>query len=161
MPPHRLFATRALVLLTALVGIPLWAASARGNDSGAPPATRARSTWDSVYTAAQAARGQVAYAQTCARCHKETMAGGDEAPALTGSGFMSGWNGLTLDELHDRIRTTMPTDTPGVFSRPQVTDVVAYMLRFNGFPAGLVELTHENEALKDIRFVATRPSEIP
>lgn len=159
--PRKLFVSRALVLLTALVRIPLWAASARDHASGAASATGARSTWDSVYTAAQAARGQVAYAQTCARCHKETMAGGDEAPALTGSAFMSGWNGLTLDELHERIRTTMPTDTPGVFPRPQITDVVAYMLRFNGFPAGLVELTHENEALKDIQFVATKPSEAP
>ena len=70
---------------------------------------------------------------------------------------MSAWNGLTLHELHDRIRTTMPTDTVGVYSKQQVTDVIAYMLRFNGFPAGAQELMHELDALKGIKFVASKP----
>ncbi|MBL0171033.1 MAG: cytochrome c [Gemmatimonadaceae bacterium] len=144
-------------LFAALVVVPALASGARGTTPRVPSRTRDRSTWDSVFTAEQAARGQTSYNQTCARCHRETLAGGDEAPALTGSAFMSSWNGQTLDELHERVRTSMPTDTPGVYARPMITDVIAFMLRFNGFPAGAVELTHENEALKGIRFVAAKP----
>ncbi len=149
--------TRALIVLIAIVLVPAIAGGARFNRSPESAQGHDRSTWDSVYTVEQATRGQTAYNQTCARCHKETLTGGDEAPALTGSAFMSGWNGQSLEELHERVRTTMPTDTPGVYGRQQTTDVIAHMLRFNGFPAGQLELTHENDALKGIRFVATKP----
>jgi mono/diheme cytochrome c family protein len=156
MHKRRTLGGRVLWLLAVLVGAPTWAAArSRVDDARSPRADR--TTWDSVFTSDQATRGQTAYNQTCARCHRETLAGGDEAPALTGSAFMSNWNGVKLEDLHDRIRTTMPTDTPGVYSRAQVTDVLAYMLKFNGFPAGNAELTHENEALKGIRFVAAKP----
>lgn len=152
-----LAARRALALLAALVVIPAMAGGARFGGTRESNAVRDRTTWDSVFTVEQAARGQASYNQSCARCHRETLAGGDEAPALTGSAFMSSWNGQTLDELHERVRTSMPTDTPGVYARPMVTDVIAYVLRVNGFPAGSVDLTHENDALKGVRFVATKP----
>lgn len=152
-------ARRATGLLGALIVLPLWAGLA------ATPAMQAtagerhhdRTTWDSVFSAAQAGRGETTYKQLCARCHMETLAGGDEAGELTGSAFMSSWNGQTLAALHERIRTSMPTDTPGVYSSQQVTDVIAYLLHFNGFPPGAVELTHTNDALQNIRFVTTPP----
>lgn len=155
---RRFARVRAVLVLSALVTIPALASGA-GDARGAAEGSRAveRSTWDSVFTAEQADRGQAAYKQACGRCHSEALTGGDEAPALTGSAFMSSWNGQTLDDLHERIRTTMPTDTPGVYSRQQVTDVIAHVLRVNGFPAGAQELTHELDALKGIRFVASKP----
>jgi S-disulfanyl-L-cysteine oxidoreductase SoxD len=143
-------------LLLIVVGAPLLAAFAH-RTSGIDVEARDRTTWDSVYTAAQADRGQGAYTRQCARCHGAALSGGDEAPALTGSAFMSAWNGLTLEALHERIRTTMPTDTPGVYPKAQVTDVLAFLLRFNGFPAGSTELTHETDALTTVRFQAARP----
>ena len=85
------------------------------------------------------------------------MSGKDEAPALTGSSFMGGWNGLTLFELHDRVRTTMPTDTPGTYSRQDIADVIAYMLKFNQFPAGKSELPTTDEELKGITFISAKP----
>lgn len=118
---------------------------------------RARTTWDSVYSVDQAARGETTYARTCSRCHKAALGGADEAPALTGSAFMGSWNGQTLHDLHDRVRTTMPTDTPGTYSRQDIADVIAYMLKFNQFPAGMVELPVGDEELKSITFVSTKP----
>ncbi len=159
--PHGLAARglRAASLLGALIVMPLWAGVAATPSAGTTPHGRQdeRTTWDSVFSAAQAGRGETTYKQLCARCHMETLAGGDEAGELTGSAFMSSWNGQSLADLHERIRTTMPTDTPGVYSSQQVTDVIAYMLRFNGFPSGSVELTHANDALKSIRFVTAKP----
>jgi len=139
--------------------MPLWAglAATPGRISTPHRTPTDRTTWDSVFSAAQAGRGETTYKQLCARCHMETLAGGDEAGELTGSAFMSSWNGQTLADLHERIRTSMPTDTPGVYTSQQVTDVVAYMLRFNGFPAGSIELTHTNDALKSIRFETAKP----
>lgn len=117
-----------------------------------------RTVWDSVYTTAQAERGQQAYAKECARCHAAELTGADAAPALTGSAFTSAWNGQLLDALHERIQTAMPTDTPGVYSKAMVTDVIAFVLKYNGFPAGSAELTHENGALHGVRFVVPKPS---
>jgi len=159
--PHGLSARglRAAGLLGALIVMPLWAGVAATPSAGTAPHGRQdeRTTWDSVFSAAQAGRGETTYKQLCARCHMETLAGGDETGELTGSAFMSSWNGQSLADLHERIRTTMPTDTPGVYSSQQVTDVIAYMLRFNGFPSGSVELTHANDVLKSIRFVTAKP----
>lgn len=146
-------------MLGVFLVMPLWAGLAAASATNAATHARRneRTTWDSVFTAPQAGRGETTYKRLCARCHMETLAGGDEAGELTGSAFMSSWNGQSLADLHERIRTTMPTDTPGVYSSQQVTDVIAYMLRFNGFPAGSVELTHTNDALKTIRFVTAKP----
>ena len=44
-----------------------------------------------AYTAAQAAAGQGKYAANCAGCHRDNLAGGGDAPALAGHGFMSSW----------------------------------------------------------------------
>lgn len=151
---------RKRLALLAVVLLPALAAGAYGT----PVSTQAiasensqRTTWDSVFTAEQAEQGHALYQKACARCHRDALGGGDESPALTGSAFMSSWNGQTLDDLQDRIRTSMPTDTPGVYGRQDVVDVIAYMLQYNGFPAGLAPLPKESEALKDIRFTAQKP----
>jgi len=165
MPVRRVAWIRTCALFCGLIVLPVWASGAvdpggdaqQGVPSDRPMHRRDRSTWDSVFTVEQAARGEKIYGETCARCHRATLGGGDESPALTGSGFMSSWSGQTLHELHERVRTTMPTDTPAVYSRQQVTDVIAYMLRFNGFPPGTTELTHAADALKTIRFLDSRP----
>lgn len=149
----------ALALFGALLIVPMWASGMRSAPLSGTPLRAGhgdRSTWDSVFSVVQAKRGEEAYGALCARCHKATLGGGDESPPLTGSAFMSSWNGQTLHDLHERIRTTMPTDTPAVYSRQQVTDVIAYLLQFNGFPAGAVDLTHENDALKGVRFVESK-----
>ena len=75
-------------------------------------------------------------------------------PALTGGGFMANWDGLSLADLADRIRVSMPLNSPGVLSRQQTADIVAYILQFNQFPAGKEELPREVPAMKQILFKA-------
>src|SRR5262249_38266863 len=61
--------------------------------------TAAHTTWDSVYSDSQAARGDTLYKATCMKCHGETLAGTDSAVSLAGNDFMVNWDGLTLDQL--------------------------------------------------------------
>src|SRR4051812_18018065 len=49
-----------------------------------------------VYTADQNARGKKAYQNECARCHGETLGGGEDSPALVGKQFLENWTGKTL-----------------------------------------------------------------
>jgi len=119
----------------------------------------ARSVWDGVYTEEQSKRGGEVYKKECAACHGDSLAGGESAPALTGGAFLANWNGLTLADLFDRIRKTMPQSAPGRLSRQQDADVLALMLSANKFPAGKTELYKQSEMLKEIRFESEKPVE--
>jgi cytochrome c len=116
-----------------------------------------RTVWDSVYTGEQATRGAALYRENCARCHQDALTGADASPPLAGATFLSTWGGLTVADLHERVRTSMPSDKPGSLNRQQVSDVLAHVLRVNGFPAGNTELPRAAELLKEIRIEATRP----
>ena len=114
------------------------------------------SVWDGVYTADQSKRGQALYTKECAACHGTELSGGEEAPPLSGGAFLSNWNGLTLGELFERIRVSMPEGRPGSLSRQQNADILAYVLNFNQFPEGKAELQKDTELLKQIRFEAQK-----
>ena len=111
------------------------------------------SVLDGVYTQAQAERGTAQYAQHCAACHGTGLSGNGEAPALVGAEFISNWAGITLGDLFERIRTTMPQDNPGTLSRDQYADILSFILKSNGYPAGQKELDRRTEFLKAIAFV--------
>jgi mono/diheme cytochrome c family protein len=116
-----------------------------------------RSVWDGVYAPGQANRGERLYANYCANCHGAELSGGDLAPALVGGEFSANWNGSTLGELFERIRTTMPQDSPESLNRQQYADIVAFILKKSDLPAGPSELSPEAAPLNAIRFVAARP----
>lgn len=117
-----------------------------------------RSVWDGVYTEAQAARGQAAYAQSCGLCHGVGLTGLGEAKPLTGPEFLSNWNGLTMADLFDRTRTTMPLNKPRSLTKEQYADILAYLLKFDGFPAGSSELPARSEMLAGVTIDAFKPS---
>ena len=116
-----------------------------------------RTTWDGVYSDAQAARGRPLYNRECGSCHAESMTGGEMAPPLAGGEFLSNWNGLTVSELVDRMRNTMPLNKPKSLSRQTNADILAYMFSVNRFPAGSADLPIDAEMLKQIRIEAMKP----
>jgi S-disulfanyl-L-cysteine oxidoreductase SoxD len=115
-----------------------------------------KSVWDGVYTSEQAKRGEAIYAKECAACHGTELTGGEEAPPLSGGGFTSNWNGLTLGDLFERTRTTMPQGNPARVTRQQHADVLAYVLSVNRFPAGKAELEPKPEVLRGVKFEAEK-----
>ncbi|MGE5730765.1 MAG: hypothetical protein ACM37U_02430, partial [Gemmatimonas sp.] len=62
-----------------------------------------------------------------------------------------------LADLQDKIRTTMPPDTPNTIPPSAVADLVALVLERNHVPAGTKPLTPEPERLKDVKIVLGRP----
>jgi mono/diheme cytochrome c family protein len=116
-----------------------------------------KTVWDGVYNEAQATRGAALYDRECAECHGPGAGGGGMAPSLTGLAFTSNYDGLTVDDLFDRNRTTMPAGKEGGLTREQNADITAFMLQVNGFPAGSAELPTQSMLLKQIAFVAQRP----
>jgi mono/diheme cytochrome c family protein len=115
-----------------------------------------RSVWDGVYTDAQAKTGQGAYNSECASCHGDQLNGGEMAPPLAGGEFMSNWNGLTVGDLFERIRTGMPPGVPGKVGRDAKVAIVTYILQYNKFPSGTTEMPSQTEAMKQIKMEATK-----
>ncbi len=111
---------------------------------------QAQTVWDGVYTTQQADRGKPLYNTNCASCHGDLLTGGETAPPLAGGDFLSNWNSLTVGDLFERIRTSMPLGSPGKLSRDVNADITAYILKFNSFPVGNKELDRRTEFLKQI-----------
>jgi hypothetical protein len=126
-----------------------------------------RSVWSSVYSDAQARRGEQLYRLHCGSCHGDDLAGRplsppwpgglNRVPELVGGTFNSNWDDLTLDDLIERIRISMPQQKPGSLPRADNVDIVAYLLWIGGFPFGDRDLTTQREALREIRFLARQP----
>jgi S-disulfanyl-L-cysteine oxidoreductase SoxD len=139
---------------------PVPTTTAQEPQTPAPAADQAQgaptSVLDGVYTPEQAKRGEELYGQFCASCHGPALGGGEMAPALTGGDFATDWIGLTLNDLFERIRVSMPQDQPGALSRQQNADVLAFMLSAAKYPAGKTELPKEAEVLKTIKYEAPK-----
>jgi S-disulfanyl-L-cysteine oxidoreductase SoxD len=151
------FAALAIIGLAAIGAYSKLRAQPPSDPQEAPSGSR--SVWDGVFTEKQAKRGQPLFNQYCASCHGDALTGGDATPPLTGGDFLANWNGLTVGDLFERIRRTMPQNDPGRLSRQQDADVLAYILSVNEFPPGQAELPHDTQLLKQIRFEATKPDQ--
>ena len=113
---------------------------------------------DGVYTDAQAARGASAYETSCAGCHRADLGGGT-GPALKEQRFARQFADKDLRTLFSRIATTMPRNAPGSLGDSVSLDIVAHLLKENGFPAGESELSAS--ALDGIRVLPGRPKPPP
>jgi mono/diheme cytochrome c family protein len=123
----------------------------------AASAQDARTQWDGVYTEEQAQRGEPLYGKLCASCHGPELVGTDKVPPLLGPAFDGNWNDHKMGELSERIRMTMPVDNPGGLTRAQNADVLAFMLRKAGAPAGQTNLPTNVDQLNAIKY-SRKPS---
>lgn len=90
-----------------------------------------------VYTSAQAARGDKTFDTHCATCHREP---GGTAPVLSGERFATSFGDATLLSVFTTIKTTMPRQAPSTLTDAEYTDIVAHLLRLNGYADGMSEL---------------------
>jgi mono/diheme cytochrome c family protein len=115
------------------------------------------SVWDGVYSASQAKRGESLYLDRCVTCHGESLEGSDEAAALSGKQALVTYDGKPLSDLFVKIARDMPDDDPGSLSPDETADVLAYILKYDKFPAGDDDLPHSADGLSVIRYTAKKP----
>jgi ankyrin repeat protein len=117
----------------------------------APAGRGERTLRDGVYSDAQATRGELHYRSSCGRCHSDDLMGDRDAPALVGAAFTTRWGGQTVDDLLQTVKRTMPQEAPDTLGVAAYTDIVGFMIKSNGHPAGAADLPTEGESLKAIR----------
>jgi S-disulfanyl-L-cysteine oxidoreductase SoxD len=107
---------------------------------------------DGVFTDAQASRGEGEYLRNCSSlCHGSDMKGNERAPSLAGDSFLQRWRGTTVEDLLQRIESTMPQTRPGSLKPETYLDIIAFILQSNGLPSGASELKNDPEDLKHLR----------
>jgi mono/diheme cytochrome c family protein len=121
----------------------LFAALATASLGAAQTSAPRRSVWDGAYTEAQAARGMQSFGQSCAGCH--ALAAEGKTP-LVGDAFWKSFAQKTVSDLLEFVSANMPNGTPGSLSQSTYADIVALMLKSNGFPAGTTELGRDTIA---------------
>ncbi len=104
--------------------------------SAAPVADR--TIWDGVYSDAQADRGTQPFQQSCANCHAMT-AGGNRP--LVGKDFLDGFMQKSVADLLSYVQASMPNGRGNSLPPATYNDIVAYMLKANGFPSTTADLS--------------------
>ena len=104
---------------------------------------QSRTAWDGVYTDAQAQRAVETYDSTCSRCHALT---GQGRGALTGDAFWTAFAQKSVADLLTYVKTNMPNGNGGSLPAGTYNDLVALILKSNGFPSGSVDVSPESVA---------------
>ncbi len=94
------------------------------------------------FSAAQADRGRNVFRSTCTACHSSSE--------FSDRRFKFKWRRRTAGDLFEMVSTQMPEDAPGSLELQQYTDIVAFVLRMNGFEPGGSELPPDAAALETI-----------
>lgn len=125
------------LLIAVGLGLPLALAVMTAPVSG----QHRRSIWDGAYTDAQADRGVGVYKAKCVMCHGPALGGAiDGGPPLRGREFFVRWDGTPLNDMVDQIAELMPAENPNTLKRQEYVDVITFLFRANGVPAGSTEL---------------------
>jgi mono/diheme cytochrome c family protein len=132
---------RAAAALSGVAGAICWLAAFGLSAQTATPS----------YTVEQAERGQASYEHSCQACHGSTLDNGDFGGApLRGSWFRTHWGSTDVGALFSYVKAAMPPDNPGSLNDSTFADILAFILRGNGYPPGAQELPSDPEALRQM-----------
>src|SRR5579862_8871574 len=126
---------------------------------GAP---RGRTVWDGAYTDAQAERARPTFDGRCAQCHTLGPEGGiGNGGPLSGDKFWTAFTQRSVGDLVKFVKKNMPNGAAaGSLPAETYNDLVALILKSNGFPAGPAEVTPD--AVADIQIIPKDgPGELP
>ena len=133
--------TRARIVAGAAAVALLTAGFATTKTSSAAQ-SKAMSPHAALFSSSQAELGSKAYETNCSGCHGANLEGG-AGPALSGGTLntLAKNTKLTVGDLYTFVSQQMPLNAPASLSKPQYSAIIAYILKYNGFPAGSKPLT--------------------
>ncbi|MGZ6120209.1 MAG: c-type cytochrome [Vulcanimicrobiaceae bacterium] len=104
------------------------------------------------FTTSQVSAGEKVYEQNCAACHGRNLEGASAGP-LAGAAFIAinKRRHATVGDIFEITRTQMPLNAPASLTPSQYVDILAFILKANGFKSGT----------KPLRLEAARASKVP
>ncbi|QWT19855.1 c-type cytochrome [Bacillus sp. NP157] len=109
------------------------ACAAAKKDTAAAPA---------LYTTAQADSGATKYSDNCAQCHGPTLEG-RAGPALKGPHFANPQANFHVGDIFTIVSQNMPATQPASLPQDDYVEIMAFLLRENGYPPGSTKLTFD------------------
>lgn len=89
------------------------------------------------FTSEQADRGEERYVRDCQECHGDDLRGGLNGGApIRGLAFEQKYDGLPASALFSFMVNAMPPNAPGRYSETTYAELMAYILKRNGFQPG-------------------------
>src|SRR5262245_10111368 len=128
-----------------LVAVTLLAVYERGT-AQAPQNNAPRGPAAVSFTADQAQKGRALDDTHGASCHGRTLNNGTARP-LIGRDFQSRWNAHSPAALRDYIGRQMPPGQAGALTNDQYTNLVALLLKENGYASGDVPLPADDKTV--------------
>ena len=95
---------------------------------------------EGVYTLEQAESVINIYNTDCAQCHATNLRGTEGGNALVGNQFLMKWSEKSVKDLIEYTKSTMPLSNPGTYDDKTYASLVAYILRFNKYAPGEMDL---------------------
>ena len=133
-------------LLASLVIVAIASVGYQVGMAQGPPRDEAALRASIPLTAAQVQQGRGVYNAHCVSCHGPLLSDGIARP-LVGRHFRANWGFGSAAGLRDYMRRQMPPGLGGSLSEEEYTQVLALILRENGYETGDVPLATEDEAL--------------
>lgn len=106
------------------------------------PVVLAAGSAQGCYTEAQARHGSEVFSANCVQCHGAKLQG-QAGPALAGKSFEDSleYSKMSAKQLFSFISSQMPYNDPGSLKKEQYLQVLAFILKKNGYPAGSTPLS--------------------
>ncbi len=102
-----------------------------------------RTVADGVFTEAQVESGKGVYESTCSACHRMREY----------RQVLRAFQNNSVMVLWDMLVSSMPADNPGSLADSEYTDIIAYILSEQGYPAGDTPLDPYN-GMDEIKIIA-------
>jgi mono/diheme cytochrome c family protein len=107
----------------------------------------------SLFTAAQADAGATKYSDNCAQCHGPTLEG-RAGPALKGKHFANPAANFHVGDIFTIVSQNMPATQPASLPQDDYVEIMAFLLRENGYPAGSTKLTFDEAKQSKVPLVS-------
>lgn len=111
---------------------------------GRPPA---------LFTIAQADAGAAKYSDNCAQCHGPALEG-RAGPALKGKHFANPAANFHVGDIFTIVSQNMPATQPASLPPDDYVEIMAFLLRENGYPAGNTKLTFDEAKQSTVPLVS-------
>jgi polar amino acid transport system substrate-binding protein len=107
----------------------------------------------SLFTSAQADAGATKYSDNCAQCHGPTLEG-RAGPALKGKHFANPAANFHVGDIFTIVSQNMPATQPASLPQDDYVEIMAFLLRENGYPAGSTKLTFDEAKQSKVPLVS-------